>query len=495
MAPSLFIGGAALLVGMLCALQYGAGVPLGGLVLLIGLASFAILARDRRRSAIILLVATGAFLVGITRVHFLAPVHREALDQVVGKVVEMNGTIVAEPDWREDTTRITVAVSDFAPKSTSPIPIDPPARVLVSTFPHLPFSYGDIIHATGTLRYPTSFTTDNGRTFEYPGYLEAQRIGYQMSRASVTVAEHAGLSLRGILFFLKQWFVTGLRRSLEEPASGLAAGIMVGDKRSLGDELTQAFRTSGLIHVVVLSGYHITIVGVVLLSLFSFLPRMARFSASFVGIVLFIMMTGSSTTAIRAGVMGSIALLARGARQQYDALRALLVAVVGMALFQPLILEYDPGFQMSVAATAGIILLTPRIVARLPNSLPLIHRELIGATAGAQIMVAPLIAYHMGTVSLVALIANLIVLPVVPFAMLLSLGAGVMGALVPLSLAPLVGFPAFLILEFVVSVASVASSVPFASIAIPIIPGWVIAVMYMVGGFWLWVSRPVPERK
>jgi competence protein ComEC len=125
----------------------------------------------------------------------------------------------------------------------------------------------------------------------------------------------------------------------------------------------------------------------------------------------------------------------------------------------------------------------------------LIHRELIGATAGAQIMVAPLIAYHMGTVSLVALIANLIVLPVVPFAMLLSLGAGVMGALVPLSLAPLVGFPAFLILEFVVSVASVASSVPFASIAIPIIPGWVIAVMYMVGGFWLWVSRPVPERK
>lgn len=442
-----------------------------------------------------LLVAVGFFVLGIVRVHFLAPVHREALDQVVGKVVEMNGTIVAEPDWREDTTRITVAVSDFAPKSTSPIPIDPPARVLVSTFPHLPFSYGDIIHATGTLRYPTSFTTDNGRTFEYPGYLEAQRIGYQMSRASVTVTQHAGYSLKGALFSIKQWYVTGLHRSLEEPAAGLAAGIMVGDKRSLGDDLTQAFRTSGLIHVVVLSGFHITIVGAVLLTLFSFLPRVARLSSSFLGIVLFIIMTGSSTTAIRAGVMGSIALLARGTHRQYDALRALLVATVGMVVWQPLILEYDPGFQMSVAATAGIILLTPRIVAFFPPVLPKMLRELLGTTVGAQIMVAPLIAYYMGTVSVVALFANLVVLPVVPFAMLLSLGAGTIGAVVPFSLAPIFGFPAFLMLTFMVKAATFASSVPFAAIAVPAIPAWMIGALYAAGGAWLIGSRPVPEQK
>ncbi len=495
MAPSLFIGGAALLVGMLCALQYDAGAPLLGLVLLIGFASFAVLVRTHRRAAIILLVAMGFFALGITRVHFLAPVHREALDSVAGKVVKITGTIVAEPDWREDTTRITVAVFDFTTKSTSPTPVDPPARVLVGTFPHLPLSYGDHIVATGTLRYPKSFDTGNGRTFEYPGYLEAQRIGYQMSRASVSVVEHAGLSLRGVLFSIKQWFVAGLQRSLEEPAAGLAAGIMVGDKRSLGDELTQAFRTSGLIHVIVLSGYHITVVGAVLLSLFSFLPRVARLSASCLGIVLFILMTGSSTTAIRAGVMGAIALLARGAHQQYDALRALFVAVVGMALFQPLILKYDPGFHMSVAATAGIILLAPHIVARLPNSLPALLRELIGTTIGAQIMVAPLIAYHMGSVSLVALTVNLVVLPVVPLAMLLSLGAGVLGAIVPISLAPLFGFPAFVVLAYMVQVAVFGSGVPFASVLVPAIPIWVIGALYVTGGFVLLTSRPVPERK
>ena len=284
---------------------------------------------------------------------------------------------------------------------------------------------------------------------------------------------------------LKHSFLDGLTVTLPEPYASLAGGIVIGGKSGLGNELKDDFVRSGLVQIIVLSGYNIMIIAewIMIALMHTKLPRRMSIVAGGIAILLFVGIAGASATAIRAALMALIALYARATARTYTAGRALLLVVLLMLVWNPLYLMYDPGFSLSVAATAGLIWLAPRIETFLPFLKNEFWKSAIATTLAAQIAVLPLLLYDTGNLSLVALPANLLAMPIVPIAMGLSAIAGFAGILFGV-FAPLFGvmlaLPAYAASWYLITLASESSALPFAAFTLPPFPFWLVPVAYVV---------------
>lgn len=424
---------------------------------------------NARLQGILSAIALIVFAVGILRMNAATLTPDLALGAKSGEEISLEGYVFEEPDIREGSTRI-------------PVRVDNGIGVLVVSQAHITASYGDIVRVEGTLRLPESFETGAGRAFNYPAYLAKSGISYTLSFAEVEVTGKGATNpVKSFAIWIKQKFLEGLGRSLQEPHAGLAGGITVGDKRGLGDDLSDVFRIVGLVHIIVLSGYNIMIVmdGITRILRWFSASRYILLGATIAVAVLFALMTGLASASVRAASMAVIAVVGRMTGRMYLASRALALVAVGMVLWNPFILAFDPGFQLSIAATAGLIAFTPILISRLrfvPVRLGL--REIAATTIGTQIAVLPLLLYETGQLSLVALPVNLLALAVVPYAMLLSAIAGV-GGLVLGPLAPLAGFPAYLLLSYILLIAEWAARIPYANITIAAFSGAILVLSYV----------------
>jgi competence protein ComEC len=348
----------------------------------------------------------------------------------------------------------------------------------------LPISVGDTISFSGVLLVPQPFDSDGGRTFRYDKYLERDGVRFIMNFAAVRVIDSAPwYSIPAALARVKHAFLRGLGATLPEPYASLAGGVVIGGKSGLGDELQQAFIRSGLVQIIVLSGYNIMVVAEWIMAALALtkLPRRWTAAAAAIAILIFIGIAGFSATAIRAALMAFIALFARATGRTYAASRALLFAVVLMLIWNPLYLIYDPGFGLSVTATAGLIWLAPIFEKLLSSIKNPFWNTGIATTLAAQIAVLPLLLYDTGNLSLVAIPANLITMPVVPIAMGLSALAGIAGILFGTAF-QLVGiilaYPAYLANAYLIYVAQKAALLPFAAFTLPLFPAWLVFLAY-----------------
>ncbi|MEZ4200191.1 MAG: ComEC/Rec2 family competence protein [Candidatus Paceibacterota bacterium] len=317
----------------------------------------------------------------------------------LGEAFAVTGTIVREPDEREQLTHLYVKVED--------------ELLLVTTDRFQQFSYGDVVTVSGTLEKPEAFMTDLGRTFNYPGYLRARGVNYVLPFSDVEVIEQgAGNIILTKLFAFKRTFMDALEQVVEEPMVGLGEGLLLGVKRALGSELETVFRQTGIIHIVVLSGYNVMlVVAFVMYLLGSLLPRRWQVGFGIVAITLFALLVGLGATVVRASLMAGILLVLSLTGRTYFVIRALVLAGVIMLIVNPYLLAFDVGFQLSFMATLGLILLAPAIIARitwLPDWFG--AREFLAATVATQIFVAPILLYQIGEFSLIAVIVNVLVL-------------------------------------------------------------------------------------
>jgi competence protein ComEC len=285
------------------------------------------------------------------------------------------------------------------------------------------------------------------------------------------------------LYAVKDAFQRALRTVLPEPAVALAEGILLGEKRALGEELTEAFRRSGIIHIVVLSGYNVMLVaGFFLFALSFVLSRRGRAIGGIIAIAAFALMVGLSPTVARASIMVGLVLIAFALGREYHVLRALLVAAAFMVALNPYLLVFDPGFQLSFLATLGLIAVAPHL-----ETWPLTTgvwpkaRALILATIATQLAVLPLLLYQIGEFSLVAVVVNLLVVPMVPIAMLATFLTGLF-ALVSFELGLIVAYSAFLTLTYILTVATVSASLPFAALSVPVFSFWYVLLGYVILG-------------
>ncbi|MFA6565540.1 MAG: ComEC/Rec2 family competence protein, partial [Candidatus Paceibacterota bacterium] len=172
-----------------------------------------------------------------------------------------------------------------------------------------------------------------------------------------------------------------------------------------------------------------------------------------------------------------------------DAIHLLFVAAFFMILWSPLSLLHDPSFQLSFLATLGLLSLGPELSRRLSFVTKKFGlRETLSATLSTQVFVLPLLLYETGLLSLVAIPVNLLVLPLLPFAMFLGSLASLLGFITPFGI--FFGFPVFLLLSFVFLVSSFFAGLPHSSFSIP-----PFSISVLVAVYFLYVAIYMAHRK
>lgn len=397
---------------------------------------------------------------------------------------EISGVVIAPPDVREQMVLLTVKTQN--------------GSILVSTDRYTEVSYGDLVLVAGTLSKPESFVTDLGRVFNYEGYLKAKDIKYQIAFAEVEVlASDQGNFILAALYDFKQTFQNSIKRALVEPLAGLGEGMLLGVKQALGEDLEAAFRQTGIIHIVVLSGYNVMLVVIFVMYILGyFLPAKPRLIFGLLAIICFALLVGMSASVVRASIMAGILLLVQYTGRMYMMLRALMLAGLIMVVENPFLLVYDVGFQLSFLATLGLILIAPHLDYLFRGTKSFLSlRKIFVATVATQIAVLPLLLYQIGQFSMVAVLVNMLVLPMVPIAMLCTFLVGVVEILLP-AFTPLFAFAAYLSLRYIADLALWFSNLPFAAYVVPPFPVYLVLLAYGVMGILLWrFYKPELEAK
>lgn len=424
-------------------------------------------------------IIIAAFGAGAARLHFDdSNLNLKSTDSFMGKEVFIKGIVSDESDKRESGVRLTVSMEEIS--GGDAVLKDNLPKVIISTNFYPEWRYGDYIEITGVLKKPENFTTESGRQFNYVSYLAKDGIYYEVARPRLKLVERGrGNFVKEALFSVKKIFLEKVSGVVPEPEVSLLGGLLLGAKESLGKEILDDFRKVGLIHIVVLSGYNITIVAETIMRVFSFLPRTLPIIFGGGSIILFAIMTGGSATVVRASIMSLIVIFGKATGRMHDAALTLFIAAFLMLLHNPKILAFDPSFQLSFLATLGLVYLSPvlekyfHFVTRKWQI-----RELFLSTVSTQIFVMPLILYNSGNFSAVALPANLMVLAFVPITMLLGFLAGTFGFMSG-AISLFFGVLASGFLYYDLKVVEFFSAMPFASFNISNFPLWLTVLMYV----------------
>ena len=433
-----------------------------------------------------------------------APIVGDCLKQNISGV----GSIESEPEIKETGQILVVSVNSLRIASTSrTCATDFLIRMKTKLYPR--FAYGERVAFSGKLLAPINFDSGSDRSFDYKGYLAKDDIFFEIKSAVVSSLVSTETQLensetgKGILelmtgrlkmipiflYNLKKNFVINLDKSLGEPHAALAAGLVVGEKAALGKDLLDDFRTVGLIHIVVLSGYNITIVADAMRRVLSFLPRVWGISVGGIGIALFGILVGGGATVVRSCLMASIALLADIIRRDYNVVPALMFVGLLMLIQNPMILLHDPSFQLSFLATLGLILLASPIEKRLTFITEKFGlRGIVASTIATQIFVSPYILYMMGQISLIGMVVNILVLPFIPITMLLVFLTGI-GGMIFFPLAQFFSWGSFLLLTYELFMVGNFAKLPYASAHIEAFSFWWVVGFYVI--FTIIYSRKV----
>lgn len=343
---------------------------------------------------------------------------------------------------------------------------------------------GERIRLQCELQRPKNFD----ERFDYTRYLMMQGIGYICEHGHGEQGQIVDSAWRHFLFATQSVVRKEIGEFLPDPAAGLLQGLFLGGDDSLPKSISESFRRAGLSHVVAVSGYNMTLVASVFLvaALAIGLWRRAAVILALVGVGCFMALIDTSAASIRAAIMTFIIMFAYLIGRPHQMLSSLIIAGSFMALMNPLIVRYDIGFQLSFMATAALATILPWAELLLKKT----HRawrllSLPGTTLVISLFIDPIVAFHFGTVSIVSPIANTLVLPLIPLAMIFGFALVIVGWCLPL-LVPIILFPTWLVLMSIVWIASLAGSLSLASlenlyVREPIL--WIWALV-LLGGVW-----------
>lgn len=289
----------------------------------------------------------------------------------------------------------------------------------------------------------------------------------ECSAAKFTTRHRQPDNWRGWLAYWRAGVSDHLIGALRTDPGALAVGLVFGDATQFSDTLRAAFRQTGTTHIVALSGFNITIIVAVMLEgLAPWLGRRWAVWGTTACLLLFIIVTGASASVIRAALMAACVIGARFAGRPIDPLRPLLYAVAMMVVANPALLLHDLGFQLSLSSTLGLLMLSAPIESRLMWLTDRYSfRSNVATTLAATVASFPIMATAFERLSLVSLLVNAAVLPLIPLAMALSAGhtlvATYMAPLLPLS-RPVTE----VVLSTITAIISVGAQAPLAAVAL-----------------------------
>lgn len=261
----------------------------------------------------------------------------------------------------------------------------------------------------------------------------------------------------------RDWFAGGIRTAIDEPEASLGAGFLLGEKSALPEKLEQDLRLLGLTHIVVASGYNLTILIRFARRFFARISRFTALSASGFLIFAFANITGFSPSMTRASLIAGLSLLAWYFGRKFHPLVLLPFSAAVTVAINPAYAWGDIGWLLSFMSFVGVIMLAPLIHAffwgdRKPGNI----RQVFIETMSAQLLTLPIIAVAFGQYSSLSLLANVLILPLIPLAMALVFVAGAGGLALP-SLAGIIGWPAEILLRYMTTVVDKLAVLPQAT--------------------------------
>lgn len=411
-------------------------------------------------------------IISLVRFLFFIP-SKPNYNEIIGKDVVFEGRVVDVPDIRSYNQRIVIK------------PDKKDTNILILISKDIDIFYGDKVIVSGKLESPENFITNVGKEFNYDRYLSNKDIYFIIKNADIKIISHNNkINIIGVLFKIRNSFMKNISNVISSPKSDLANGLILGARGGFDNEIKNEFINTGTIHIVALSGYNITIVAESIMKVFGLVlsETLSIFLGIFI-IILFILMTGGTSTAIRAGIMAFIMLFGRMTGRNYDAGRALVIAGFLMITYDLRVIT-DISFQLSFLATGGVLFITPKVISFFRFiTIRFKFRELIATTLSATIAVLPLLLYSTGVFSLVSLPVNILILPFIPITMLFSFIVGIIGFISPTLSLPFV-FIADLLLSYILFIIHFFASLPFANLNIKSFPLIVTILLYIVLLFW-----------
>ncbi len=402
-----------------------------------------------------------------------------------GRTVEIAGMIANDPVLNEFSQQIILRPNGLE------------GKILIIARRYPEYRYGDKIKFTAELELPQNFSD-----FDYQNYLAKDSI-YLMARwpEMELLSEGNGNLIYSGLLWTKHKLKQGIGQTLPAPHNSLLIAILLGDQSGLAGcstkeieidpdcaKLKEKLNISGLRHLSAVSGAHVAIMAAIIAPFLIGLGwwRQKALWATIVFVWLFIAMIGLPASAVRAGVMGSLALLAQIIGRPSDTLRIVAIAAAAMVLQNPLILRFDVGFQLSFLAVLGMIFFARPVEKKLkfiPKK-PEFVRSALAVAISAQIFTLPILIYNFGYVSAYGLFANVLVEPVVPFITIYGFVLAIAGA-ASLAMGWLLFFPMWLALSYLLAITEFFAALPGAALDLEINFFW-LALSYLILGFLAW---------
>jgi len=362
------------------------------------------------------------------------------------KEIVLTGTISKEVKQKDEKTEIVLG------------------DVLIFTDKYSFLKYGDKIKAKGTLRIAQKI--DN---FDYQGYLSKSGIVGTMAYPEIELISSGN---NNIFYNYKEKSSQKIRELMPPQVSPILEAMVLGNSGKISKETRDVLSKSGTSHIVAISGMHIVIFSTMIFWLLTNLGlwRKQALGLSIIFIFTYIFLVGCPPSALRAGIMTSLLFIAEIFDRKSFNLRTLILAASILLLFNPLLLKYDLGFQLSFLAVLGIILTSATFNEWFSFIKWKKVREIVAVTASAQIFSLPILISSFGYFSLVSFFTNLLILPILSVVMIL----GILMVLFPFGF--ILSIPCSLLLFYLLAVVTFFSQLPFATASIPV---FIILLLYI----------------
>ncbi len=460
------VGTLGIIVGIICGEVSSFASELGIIFFILGLIQFGVYIWERKNNStgrvIFISLVTALFsfgmFVGIMREQLI----EEKIQYTCESICTFEAVVISSPQSKDAYQTLIVRPSTENKNSLD-------VQVRTALYPK--YEIGEKLLITGKVNIPKIISPHTGekgsrKSFDYGAYLLTKNVGSQIVYPKIEILDTEAHTVSALLGRWKEDMIHRLEMFVSSPNDALASGMLFGAS-TMSSEFIQLFRVAGLSHIVVLSGFNIAIVIASVLFVLQFLPLVLRIFLASMSVIIFVVMVGAEASVVRATLMAFIGLLATVLGRPYVAKQALIISFLFIILYEPYSLLHDVSLHLSFLATAGIIYLTPiseKIFARVAT---VSVKEMYVTTFSAYVITVPYICYVFGSVSIYALLANLLALPLVPIAMLLSLLV-VLASYVSSTLSLMIGFVDSVILSVIRAIAETVGYLPFSYFSITI---------------------------
>jgi competence protein ComEC len=429
---------------------------------------------DRRLPGMIL---TALFFIGGWRYISVQPVMTPSQAAYYNDrgTVKLVSTVVKPPDPRDTHTKLTIEVQTLKPLFDDVnTALQVSGKVLLQVQPWQGFVYGDQLEVIGELQTPFE-----AADFSYRDYLARQGILSTMAYAKVElIASGQGNPIKRAIYDLQYKAYDTLQNLFPSPESDLLAGILLGRDQGISPNLQDAFSRTGTTHIIAISGFNMAIVAGLFSGIFTrIIGRKWGALLAILSIMFYTILVGGGAAVVRAAIMGGLGVLGGMFGRRQNGLNSLGLASLGITLVNPNVL-WDIGFQLSFAATLGLILyaqpLEERIIRWASQSMPEERAaKIVGPVSEffffsliAQVMTLPIIAYHFRDISWIALIANPLILPPQPLVMILG-GLALIAGLVLFPVGKLVSLFALPFVTYTIRMVEWLARLPGSRLVLP----------------------------